>query len=321
MKKRILLVFFIIPALLGLYLTIAWLLRTWPFSTNYQIVRVYFDNVNGLKRADPVVLFGFEIGSVQGFEQQKNGVVVLLGIEPTVELYADASAEIQIKEILGGKQVALFPGKKTQLLDNKSILKGKQTFDITTGIAKMGNLLTELTPERTQQLWNSLDKITQIVNNIPEQQPKELLLNLSNSITGINNLLNKTNQFSLISKITSLIVHIDSTLQVADAKINALEPLMQAGTSTLNNMDTVLKNTDKLIYQAENLLLNAKSILDTLQQRQTLAHTLLYDTTFTKTVQETLDNLNKTMVHVRRKKIHVTMSFSHKQKKEYPENE
>ena len=319
MKRPFQLIIFAAVAIIGIYLTAAWLLRAGPFATHYRIFRAYFDNVNGLKRADPVTLFGFEVGSVQGFEQQQNGVIVIIGIEPSVQLYADATAEIQVKEILGGKQIALFPGKSKKNFNPTMLLAGNQTFDLTAGIAKMGNLLAEFTPERTQQLLSSVDKITNILNSIPEPKITQLIGDAAESAATLKILLEETKQIHLINKIQTLIQHLDSTLFLADKRLTQVETFLNLGLNTLQSVDSVLTHSEKLIIQGEKILTDAQMTLDTLKYKQTLIHKILYDTSFVRTVEQTLDNLNQTMVHVRRKKIHVTMSFSHKQKKEYPE--
>lgn len=318
-KRSIQLSIFTILALGGIYVSVAWLLRSGPFATQYQLFRVYFDNVNGLKRADPVTLFGFEVGAVQGFEQLPNGILVVIGIEPDVQLYSDATAAIQVKEILGGKQIALSPGSSKQHLDPKTVLTGSQTFDLTAGIAKMGNLLAELTPERTNQLWHSLDKITRLIGSVPEQKVTQLVTDISESAATLRFLLAEAKRLRLFYEIQTIVSHLDSTLWLADARLVQLEPILKSGSITLQSIDSTLNQTEKLIFQAEKLLTSAQMTLDSLKYPKTLASKILYDSSFVRTVEQTLDNLNRTMTHVRRKKIHVTMSFSHKQKKEYPE--
>ncbi len=111
----------ILGSILILYLTIAWAKQIHWFARKTNVYWIEFENVNGLKTTDPVLMRGVEIGSVLSFQIQKQKVAVQIQVKEEFPVPQGSIAEIQIKEILGGKQVSIEPGSGSPLPSGSKI--------------------------------------------------------------------------------------------------------------------------------------------------------------------------------------------------------
>ena len=85
--------------------------------TGYEIL-ARFDRIDGLKRGADVTLSGVKIGTVTGFDLDRNTyeAVVRLMVSSNVSLPADTHAKIVSESLLGGMVVVLEPGGDTKML-------------------------------------------------------------------------------------------------------------------------------------------------------------------------------------------------------------
>ena len=108
-KIEIIVGLFVSVAVLGLILGVVWG-KNFQFFSNRQHLNLLFDNVRGLETGDPVVVRGLERGGVERINLNDQDVEVRIWFEPDVRLYSDFYAIIETKEIMGGKQITLYPG-------------------------------------------------------------------------------------------------------------------------------------------------------------------------------------------------------------------
>jgi phospholipid/cholesterol/gamma-HCH transport system substrate-binding protein len=100
--------------ILGVIIFIAlytWLSGKIFFSNTYD-VRVYFDDVEGLKVGDPVLVFGIEKGKVKSLQIEGDHVDVVLAMDRDVFLPDDTQITIRAVSYIGAdKYVKVTPGK------------------------------------------------------------------------------------------------------------------------------------------------------------------------------------------------------------------
>lgn len=144
-KSEIILGVFILTAM-GFFIWLAFQIR--PGSIGYtQTYVLTFDNAIGLVKDNPVTVAGVAVGSVSDIEvspDQKAWVHVQL--DPKVKLYADASAAIRAKSLLGEKYVALSPGTPSAapLPSGTRITAYTPTIDVDQVIREAGVLLAKV---------------------------------------------------------------------------------------------------------------------------------------------------------------------------------
>src|SRR5256885_12460984 len=110
-------------------------------------IDVIFENVNGLKQGDPVLVSGVKKGRVArvGLERVKS-VRVTLEISKDVAPHIDASAAVAAMDLFGAKFIDYNPGSRPEMLARGRVITGSNQPDITDvaqGVANRANELME----------------------------------------------------------------------------------------------------------------------------------------------------------------------------------
>lgn len=130
--------FFLILGVLILVFGVMWGRGVHLFSDAPRLT-VRFDDVYGLEVGDPVVIRGIEQGKVSQVALQDQSVLVTLQLNDVPALQSDLRVWIADRDLMGGKQVTLDPGKSGRPHDPQTIIPGTQK----------GNLMTLLTLAET----------------------------------------------------------------------------------------------------------------------------------------------------------------------------
>jgi phospholipid/cholesterol/gamma-HCH transport system substrate-binding protein len=87
-------------------------------APNGYEVLARFDRIDGLKRGADVTLSGVKIGSVTGFDLDRNTyqAVVRMMVSSNVDLPIDTNAKIVSESLLGGMVVVLEPGGDKKMI-------------------------------------------------------------------------------------------------------------------------------------------------------------------------------------------------------------
>ena len=120
MTKRLRQTFVGLFVIIGIILFIA--LYTWlsgkVFFRNTYDVKVYFQDVEGLRQGDPVLIYGIEKGKVKSMQIEENRVLVMLAIDPDVRLPDGTEIGIRAVSYIGAdKYVKVTPGTGDKIPD------------------------------------------------------------------------------------------------------------------------------------------------------------------------------------------------------------
>jgi ABC-type transporter Mla subunit MlaD len=117
----------------GVFLTVVFLVfvigQLWILRFNIGkpgfYLNIFFDDVTGLTKGDPVRVYGITKGKVISIDMKDNGVLVKVWIEKDVVLKEDARASIQdVAMISGTKTIVINPGVSDKLFDISRALEG-----------------------------------------------------------------------------------------------------------------------------------------------------------------------------------------------------
>ncbi len=98
-------------------------------SETYQ-VKMYFDNIGGLKTRSPVTMSGVKIGQVKSidYDREEFQALVLLEIDSRYDfLPEDTQASIYTAGLLGEQYIALEPGAEELALKDGSTIRHTQS--------------------------------------------------------------------------------------------------------------------------------------------------------------------------------------------------
>jgi len=97
------------------------------------VVKVFFNDVGGLRLGDPVRVFGIKKGKVVNLEMKGDGVLVTLWIEKDIILKEDVEVSIQdVAMISGTKTIVIDPGRSDKIWDKNKIIQGKPNLGMST---------------------------------------------------------------------------------------------------------------------------------------------------------------------------------------------
>jgi ABC-type transporter Mla subunit MlaD len=298
-----------------IYLSIAWARRIHLFAPNVHTYEIHFDTVAGLLEGDVVNVRGYPAGRVRGIFPQNDYVQVVVALDQTITLYQNAQAEIQIKEIMGGKQVSLLPGDQPPALAPGGRIQGKASLDISSSFSQVGKLLEDIDQQALTQTSARLDHIT--------QQLEAILLSIDPQATGriITNLDRSTTQLQTLTeplsarRIDQTWTQIDRLLAHADGALLRIDTLTrQAEAEALPRADTLLTQLSETLALVNGLASDAQRLAKLLDNEETLIGQVLHDPTLPGQVDTLLNNLNATLKQIQDRKIIV--GFRLKQKKE-----
>lgn len=302
MAREVKIGFMVLAAIAALYLAAVWA-RGGLLGGNKVRYTVVFQNVNGLKTSDPVTVRGVTVGQVAAITPTDSAVHVAIDVDANQQLRADASAQILVKEILGGKQLELFPGGSKLALGKEAIIPGKPTFDVTMAIARFGGLMELLDDRALAAALRRADSLLKTLNttvkSVDGAQLQRSLARLESTLTRTDELLEEVQRRQLAAKADKAIEGITQTTTKAEQTLQTID-------QTVHRADSMLATTSA---DARVLLADLHRTMAALEKQNSVAGKLLYDTTLTNRLTYSLDNLNKTLELIRAEQLRVSVTL------------
>ena len=114
-------------------------------ANNGYTVRVYFDNIGGLRTRAPISMSGVKIGRVSqiAYNQQRGQAEVSMAIEPQYQLSIDTQASIYTAGLLGEQYISLEPGAEDEVLKSGDMITLTQSAMVLEEI--IGKFMVDLT--------------------------------------------------------------------------------------------------------------------------------------------------------------------------------
>lgn len=309
-----------LAGIVAVYLIITWAKNSHLFAGDQNQYRLSFQDVSGLKAGDQVRVFGYPSGSVAQIKIEQGGALVEIALNADIRLFKDASAEIRVKELMGGKMIELNPGSSGLELGPDGVIKGTASLDFSTAFSRAGEFMDQFSGEDLDSLVGDLKQIARVFARISTDLEKEgitgMIGELSDASKNLNSILGDVQSRSLVRKMDGLLVDASALSKKADGAIASITGLTdRLQDKTLPEAEKMLEQANHMLSEAEGMMTEAKDLVDQLKNRETVAGKLLYDPAFAEQLDVTLDNLNKTLDHIRTKKIFVTMTLAKKQRK------
>jgi ABC-type transporter Mla subunit MlaD len=318
LKKEIKIGLTIIGGIVLLYLSVAWVKGLHLFSANRDSATILFKDLAGLKEGDPVAVFGYPCGNVEEINITGDGAKVEISFEKNVQLKIDASAEIRVKELMGSKQISLEPGHASEPLGDRSII-GTTSLDFSAAMSKAGEFMERFDAAQVDSLVTNINKAASAFARMGEQMDsldtRHLVNDISSSAASLSRILTDVERRKMVDQIDRSLGKVDQLAAKAEKTMGNVDELTAHLTNkTLPNADEMLGKVNKMLDDTEGMVNDLKAILEQMQDKNTIAGQILYDPGMAKQLDQTLDNLNLTLDHIRTKKIYVTMTLSKGQK-------
>jgi phospholipid/cholesterol/gamma-HCH transport system substrate-binding protein len=208
----------------------------------YKTLRAQYDNVEGLAVSAPVTISGLNVGKVSKITiDNATGLVnVEMQIKSDFPIRKSSIAEIYAPSPLGGKQIAILPGKEGAIAVSGDELVATSKLGLTDEVAK------QIVPlkDKISKLLDNANVMLENVNQVLDAKSKE---NLKASISNLNETLAQFKEAS---------AHINTILEDNKTKI----------TGSLNNIEKMTANFTKISdsLEKENLGQTVQSLQKTL---------------------------------------------------------
>ncbi len=251
--------------------------KNFSFTANDIYLQVRFPTVAGLAIGDPVTINGVRKGNVDDFKIESDDVIVRVKLESDVKLKEDASFEISMLDLMGGKKINISPGESTQPIDFNKIQQGEFQADIPMVMSMLGKMQGDLngTIKDVRVTLSSLNNY--LTDQKLNENIKVTAANLKDLTIKMNTLIDR-NQEDL-KKITSNTAEITS-----DAK-DLIRNNKESIQSSISDLKSILGKSD-------SLLTKLNSLADETTARKNNIGKLLYD-------EDLYNNLNGTLKDVK----------------------
>lgn len=268
-----------------LYYGFNYLKGTDVFSKTNRFYVVY-DHINGLAAGSAVNIKGVQVGRVSDliFNQKKQTILVALDIQGGIELGDSTIAQLASAGFLGGELIIL--KEKT----NKGILTPGDTL-IAGFDERLSKLLesAEPIPENIQSLLLKISSAMEGMDDFGIKLSKAVL-EMDTVLVRTKNLLGQND-----SKIDSVFVRMDL---ISEQLVTDLKPL----SAILQNMEALsdsLANSEfkATIASTNALLQNLNTTVDQLKDEQGTIGRLMSDDSLYNTLNKTLVDLDKLLIH------------------------
>lgn len=328
MKKEVKIGLMIMAGLLMLYLALTWVKSTHLFAVSRNGYQIRFQDVSGLKEGDPVTVLGYPSGNVESIKIDGSGALVQITLSEDIAVQTDASAILKVKEIMGGKTIELLPGRSGRKLPEQQYIPGTTSLDFSSAFAKTGEFMDKLDVNQVDSMMQDITKLIKTFSKIGDEldtlDTHGMVKDLRESASSLNHILADVERRKLVASIDESLGKVNQLAEKAENSLSSITQLTdQISAKTLPKADSMMAQVSDMLGSSEGMIDDVKKILKQFQDRSTLAGQLLYDPAFAQQVDGTLKNLDKTLDHIRTKKIYVTMTLSKGQRlfDEQPEKE
>ncbi len=209
------------------------------FYKNYYEIHAFFDSVSGIEENSQVKLMGLKIGRVSKIIPQpdKNKMKVFMKIRNEISISNDASAKLQMENVMGGKFILISFGKSKSFLKDNDFIRSENEMDI---------------EQLVQTVAQTADEAKILIKDFNANQNKllEKAYHILNENQGkIKNFLANVEEITSTTKphLKSIMQYIDSSMPELKLSISNIE---QITASLKNGKGTAGKLiTDSKLYE------------------------------------------------------------------------
>ena len=298
----------VLAGILLFYLGIMWAQRSDLFAPEQRSYTVLFDNVNGLLVGEPVTVRGFVSGRVLDIIPDNEAVTVTISMDERISLRADARAEIQIRELMGGKQVSVHPGLSDEVLEPGASLPGVASLDFSSSFSEFGAVIEQVNVNQMNQLLSRLDTFAGALNDFAGDMPTDQLQNMVDRFERIAIQLEKgmtdLEKADWLGRLDVLLNKAEGTLVTTDSALTKVLSLSQGWTEEdMQSAMNIVREAESSLARVNDMMGQVDQLLDTLQSEETLAGQLLTQQSFRVKVDSTLTRLNRVLDQIYEKRI------------------
>ena len=265
-------------------------LQNESFQKSTFTFKVVFNDLLGLDISDDVRMLGKKIGRVSGTEiiGQKIAVQVTIDNSFAFKLPIDSDIEITQSDLMGGKFIAIYPGK-----DNNNFILPKETISganavaasLTEDISNFAKKINETYGQKQkEQVKNTISSIESssllleefvtsnmdLVSDEDKENLHSLLLNINNISNDLSLMINEEsdNVRESIDQFNVLMKKLPSISDNLNEAVSSLKDILIKINSENNSLGKMINN-DELYNNMNGLIVDSKSLINDIKDNPT----------------------------------------------------
>ncbi|MEM6805192.1 MAG: MlaD family protein [Bacteroidota bacterium] len=303
MKREIRIGLTLMAALVLAYLSLSWLSRAHLFAPEEKEYYLDFDNVNGLLEGDPVTIRGYTSGRVLEITPEASFVAVKIALDAGIKVFEDAHAEIQIKELMGGKQIAMQSGERGEPLREGARIKGMAALDFSSGFSQFGAMAEGFSPDQLSRVLANLEALLKGLGDRMEvaspQRIEQAFGETERMLKQLNGMLYRFNQEVDFASLDRVMKKAEGSLDEGKTLIsNASDMMERIESKSLPKLEESFEKLPELLEGADKTMGQLNALLEQSQGSNSLAQRLFTDEDLSRKLDTTLFNLNKTLEQI-----------------------
>ena len=248
------------------------------------IVTTTVPDAGGIRRGDPVQMLGVNIGRVQRFNIDPQGVAIRLELEGEYDVPADSTVLLKSSGLLGGMIAEIIPGKSTQVLKGGANLPGRTD-------AQMMDAVNKIAGEAEQVLAR--------VQTVLSDENIESIGNTTRNLDAGSGQMRK-----LLADVNVAVNDQRRELRTLSASLQrSAEGFEKVATGpelerTLKNVDAATARMDAVMASLEKTSATVETVMGRLERGEGTAGKLLRDEELYRNMNAAMLNMNQATVNI-----------------------
>lgn len=251
---------------------------------NYEI-KVFFQQVGGLKTGAAVSVSGVAVGKVSKLELTKDGVVASLRLGKEIRIPQNSRFSIRTTGLMGDKFVEITPhSQASTYLEPGKISSGESPLDLQEAVIQAGTTFQEV-----KKLVASLNEV--VGKDEVKKAAQESVTNLAELTANLNKLTLVLNQMAVdnqtdIRSTVSNLRQMSENMQATSQEVQALAQGVEADGVTAKRIQEILSNLEHASKKASEIADDIQSVTGDKDLKQDLKVTV-------KQARDTVEKTNK----------------------------
>lgn len=302
MRREIKIGVTLVLAIALFYFSMLWLKKGGLRGTNDNNYTIHFEHVAGLLENDPVMVRGYAAGRVLEITPEPSYIAVKIALRNDIVLYQDAVAEIQPKELMGGKQIDLNLGMGPEKLKKGEPLRGQASLDFSSGFSLFGKMVEKAPTDQALQILSRIDTFSRVLPEISAAIDAQRLSNLTlQALERIERILQSIEQKGLVEQTSNTLTETQSLINKGNRLVNELNQSIDS--TFIQNLQTSVSRLALLFEKLDKMADKGDAFLTSIDGKDQLAYKVLSDPVFAKRVDSLVYHLDQVLTQIHTDKI------------------
>jgi phospholipid/cholesterol/gamma-HCH transport system substrate-binding protein len=250
------------------------------------VVTTQLPDAGGIRKGDPVQMRGVNIGRIQKFRIDQQGVAVRLEIEGEYSIPSDSRVELKSASLLGGMVADVVPGSSTTFMRGGETMPGTRpagAFDSAADIASQAQktlgrvqaLLSQKTVDSVESSSVELNGLLKQLSSVTSEQRKELIAlttSLRKSAEGMEKVTGGPELQDTVKRLDALTKKLDGLTASLDRSSQSMETILgriERGEGTLGKFskdDALYLNASEAMANVNNAVVEMRKLTEDIRR-------------------------------------------------------